>query len=728
MRALLARLGTGPFPSVATRGVVAGRLLAVREGIPDARERTERLGRWLRASEGPMHILLLADLLPPQEVHPLGPEEGSASDEDFGRLAFDLARAGMVGRRMVLVVPGRGAAYTDQALAEAGLGAVVMGVAERASLGGRLLSGEPPERRGPPLSRLASTPDGAWPGTAGGTSPGVGRGQRTLADLALPDGLVVHPDRISGPSGSAVLLYLDGLARDLPAEGLANALVSADAVDVSIRLWPLESETVIRHLTRRLRDLRASRVQSGTGEGDFRVDTAVSDAEELREALYLGQTRMVQASIVLCARGSDDVAARASADTIRLGLARLGFLPRLAFLRQWEALVSMLPGAPDRLGAVHNLTSEGAARLVPSGLVAPSPAGLLLGQDRATRAPVYLDRTRLANPAAVYLGAPGSGKSSLAKMEVLRRAKVAPADRFLVIDPEGEYGRVVAAVPGGLEIDAARPGALRLPLLSGLSDLPPGLRALRAASLLAPLLDAGENDRQLLGDAIEQGIGSGQEDLVGVPERLGPAAAGLARRLRAALNGPLALFAGTSAPGPAVRALSLNLRSVDSTLLPALLPALTETAIGLLEPAARASRGLVWLTLDEFHLFLAHQEGARLLLEMAKRARKRGLVLTAVTQHVVDLLRHPDGRAILAAVELVALFRPGVDLEPFAELFDLSEPERRTVSTLAPGEALVRTPSRTSWVRVALSERETALADTRPAAVVRGRVDHAPLV
>jgi hypothetical protein len=111
--------------------------------------------------------------------------------------------------------------------------------------------------------------------------------------------------------------------------------------------------------------------------------------------------------------------------------------------------------------------------------------------------------------------------------------------------------------------------------------------------------------------------------------------------------------------------------------------------------------------------------GARLLVELAKRARKRGIVLTAVTQHVVDLLRHPDGQAILAACEAVALFRPGVDLAPFAEALRLDGPSVAQAAMLAPGQAIVRVGGRRRLLRVALSPEESAIADTQPIALRR---------
>ena len=285
----------------------------------------------------------------------------------------------------------------------------------------------------------------------------------------------------------------------------------------------------------------------------------------------------------------------------------------------------------------------------------------------------------------------------------------------MIIDPEGEYGPTVDAA-GGNEVDVARPGEIRLPLLTAiLRTGVPAMRAARAASLLAPVVGAASDlARERLARAIQRLLADARPDLAALPDALSGTDPRLADSVAQALAGPLALLVGSDGPPPTLRALSLSLAQVDTTLLPALLPAVTEAAVGHLQTACGQGSGWLWLTLDEFHLYLEREAGARVLVELAKRARKRGIVLTAVTQHLVDLLRHPDGEAILAACETVALFRPGIDVAPFAEALRLDAPAQARAVALAPGQALLQAAGRLRLVRVELSTEETAIADTRP--------------
>jgi hypothetical protein len=685
-----------------------------------------RLGRWLAGIEAPLEVLLLADRLDSAEIHPLGHEYRRALPPDLARLAAAVAAQGVVARRLLFTGPATAAWFSPAVLADLGLDVRALDERQTALVARRLLGAS---REGPDVATWAASVEpltAADGGGAAGRGDGRARdaaleriaaGVRGWRQFALPDAVGVHPRWLATDDGAAVLLYVDGFPRHLPDSGLVEALRVPDGVDLCLRLWPLAGDAVIRYLTRRVRDLRSSR---RVADDDGRVDTAIEDAERLREQLYLGETRLLQAAVILRVAGADPAQALERAARLRSRLGRLGFLARVAVLRQWPALRAMLPGAPDRLGAVHNVTSQAAAVLVPTALVAATNAGPLWGRDRIDHVAVHVDRTALANPAAAYLGAPGSGKSALAKMEILRRAAVAPDDRFVVIDPEGEYTAVVEAIEGGRALDVARPEGWSLPLVPALlPGTAPTLRAVRAATLLGPLVGATDAAAQAtLVRALTQAIVDDHVDVDELPRYLAPLDADLAGRVRRAAAGVLRAVVGVGAPPTGLRAVSLNLSGVDTAALPALLPLLTEAALGHLRPRPPAPPAWLWLTLDEFHLFLERETGARLLVELAKRSRKRGIVLTAVSQHVIDLARHADGQAILAACEVLALFRPGVDVAPFAQAFRLDEAEAARLAELAPGEALVRTGGGQRLMRVALSERERALADTRPPALV----------
>src|SRR2546426_5751975 len=81
-----------------------------------------------------------------------------------------------------------------------------------------------------------------------------------------------------------------------------------------------------------------------------------------------------------------------------------------------------------------------------SGTDLPARAGLLYGVNTATRSAVVIDRFALENHNAVVFATSGAGKSFMVKVELIRA--LLSGTRALVVDPEGEYAAIMAALGG----------------------------------------------------------------------------------------------------------------------------------------------------------------------------------------------------------------------------------------------------------------------------------------
>jgi hypothetical protein len=189
----------------------------------------------------------------------------------------------------------------------------------------------------------------------------------------------------------------------------------------------------------------------------------------------------------------------------------------------------------------------------------------------------------------------------------------------------------------------------------------------------------------------------------------------LADGLEYLLRGPLAMFCRSPQGGSLARVVAIDLQHVDAGFLPVVAPLLTEYLWRRMNgpPSSR-----LWITIDEIHLFLTTAPGRRLLVRLFKRARKRGAIVTGITQNVGDLLGTDDGRAIAAAASRVLLFRPGVaDADLVADTLSLSGAARARLRRLGVGEALWLEGSRCQPVRTLVASHELPLVDTRPGAV-----------
>jgi type IV secretory pathway VirB4 component len=124
----------------------------------------------------------------------------------------------------------------------------------------------------------------------------------------------------------------------------------------------------------------------------------------------------------------------------------------------------------------------------------------------------------------------------------------------------------------------------------------------------------------------------------------------------------------------------------------------------------------LWLTLDEAHLWLRSPAGRDALVDLAKRARKRGMVVTLVSQNVGDFTQSDAGRLILANAGRLVLFRQQLsDLPRLGELLQLSERALDLLRVSRPGECLLLDEHGPIPLRVSLPEEVMPLVDTRPA-------------
>ncbi len=95
------------------------------------------------------------------------------------------------------------------------------------------------------------------------------------------------------------------------------------------------------------------------------------------------------------------------------------------------------------------------------------------------------------------------------------------------------------------------------------------------------------------------------------------------------------------------------------------------------------------LLIDEAWALMQHEEGARFLSSMARRAHKYYLGLTTVTQDVEDFLATPEGHTVLANSSVQILMRQDSStIDVVSRTFRLSAGEREFLLACQKGEAL----------------------------------------
>ena len=530
--------------------------------------------------------------------------------------------------------------------------------------------------------------------------------------VALADGTLVRTFALTGWPPAVSPGWLDDVA------------AGCDAV--AVHLVPVARDDGLRLLRRRLAALTSTAyLDEQAGRlADPVSAVAAEAAEELRDALARGATRLLRTQVLLALSAPDRDELDARTRVLHADLAAM-----LAEARPltWQHALGWR--ATRRGGAAVGwpwrlLDAASVAVTIPHPVGPAGPGtGVLAGVEPESGVPLLVDRFGAHNPTRLVVGTSGAGKSYAAKLELVRQ-RVAGASA-VVVDPEGEFGHL-ADVLGGLTLAVGEePAGLDpvglatrrgLAAAEGLSVLASWAAALLGGSLSA--VDLALLDRALdvlrsdpTGSATAADLLSVVADLSAHPPFLG---ADLAARLAPAAAGTLAsLFAPNpdlADPPPLV---VFDLRAVPARVRPAVMACVLAWAWCETVGAGVVARRLV--VVDEAHLLLDDPPAAELLAQFARRARKYGVGLEVVTQRLSDFLRHPAGEAVLAnAATKLLLGCEDHERAAIVAGLGLTEAEADELRPGRRGRGLLLTPTTRTQVEVVSTEAEHLLAAAGP--------------
>ena len=493
---------------------------------------------------------------------------------------------------------------------------------------------------------------------------------------------------------------------------------------------PTDPARAVVELGQHIRQLRASLLWSNRSQTDGNPydEAALQQAVALREALARGTTRLFRHSVRISVFAASRRELDQHSERLLAELSAQLFTIRRALLEQAPAFRACLPGTALDPGLARNMDTEAVAALLPwfgegSGV---GSSGEVWGVDPERHRLVVVDRFAQLNPHAVIAATSGAGKSFFLK-SILTQGLA--RGRAIVIDPQGEY-RAWCQALGGVYLSPGEDG-LGLALLAPPAGGSDGRRSaghVLGGSLLRLLETLGPPVSEAERAAVFRGVRSWVERDGGAStfptlgdwatriETERGAGCGVALRLRTALEGGLGAIDGSWLPPEDVRLMVFDLRGfLEKT--PHLLPAATLlVAEMVLRRYVDPARPLT-VAVDEAHLLLGAVPGARLLEQLYRTGRKRGVAMILATQSVHDLLGpggSPDAaraaRAVLANASTVFLMRQqnAAETEELARLYRLRPEEAARLLALGRGEGLALVQGQRALVSV---EAPDALVD-----------------
>uniref|UniRef100_A0A7C4Y2C3 DUF87 domain-containing protein n=1 Tax=candidate division WWE3 bacterium TaxID=2053526 RepID=A0A7C4Y2C3_UNCKA len=574
----------------------------------------------------------------------------------------------------------------------------------------------------------------------------IARGMVDIRDIIAPSAIEVDFNHLKIGSTFFRTLFVSGYPRFVGADWLSPIINFDHSLDISMFYYPVKSQGVLDDLKRKITELEAT-VRSDAERGkiaDPVVMAALEDANSLQEQLVKGVEKFFQFSFYITIPAETLEELENISKKLEGTLGSLLLISKKATLQMEQAFQSTVPAAMDKLLVTRNMDTTSLATTFPfTSSDLTSDEGIMYGINRHNGSLIIFDRFSLENANTVVFAKSGAGKSFVVKLEALR--SIIFGTQVLIIDPEEEYRPVCEALGGNyINFSPGSPAKINPFDLSGIAvegqnELGQKLLSLHTLlrlmmGTLSPTEDA-ILDRALIETYRLKGITPDpdtqisneppvMEDLYKV--LLGgaePEARGMAERLEKFIKGSMTgIFDAQS---------NINLganMTVFSTkhLEDALRPIAFYMILDFVWTTIRKDLRRRILIVEEAWYLMQNVDSAQFLFGIAKRARKYYLGLTTITQDVDDFLKSDYGHAIVSNSSIQVLLKQHPSaIDKIAEVFYLSEGEKRLLLSADRGEGLFFAGANHVAIKVMASEDEYKLITTNPEEILKIKEERA---
>lgn len=547
-------------------------------------------------------------------------------------------------------------------------------------------------------------------------------GEQDQLDLISYEGLRELPDHLEIDGHYVRTLFVSGYPFVASSGWLDSLIHFNHSADISYHILEVNALQALPKLNRKITELESTRramIRKGAVIGSDITDP-LDSATELRDKIQRGQEKLFQVSIYVSLRADSLSELDKTTKLLENVLAARLFAIKTARYQQLEALQSVLPRGDDELNQKRNLDSSSAALAFPfmsSELVQES--GILYGVNKSNNSLVILDRFSLHNANSIVFAQSGSGKSYATKVEILRQ--LMQGTRVIVIDPEREYKRLTESVNGTYIKLSARSKEKINPfdlatthrskedlsehaqdLTEVISLMAEGLTSREKAAVDKAILKIYAKKRKsdpLLEDFYKELQALKQDKLCEKLERYvtGSLASVFNAQTNIKLDNRLVIF---------------DIKDLPETLRQIMMMIISN----FVQNQVKAQPEKRLLVIDEGWLLLEHEESARFVAGLVRRARKYYLGVSIISQQANDFLHNDYGRAIASQSSLRILMRQDTTtIKNVVSEFNLSEYEESYLLTCGRGDALIIADQNHVAVGIIASEKEHPLITTNPA-------------
>lgn len=578
------------------------------------------------------------------------------------------------------------------------------------------------------------------------------KGVTALRDFIAPSSIEFSSSYFQIGTRFARTYYMYGYPRQLYTGWLSGMVNLDEIMDLSMYIYPVESQVVLENLRKKVTQLEAG-IQIDSEKGrvrDPQKQAQILDAEEMRDKLQVGEERFFRFGMYFTLYGGSLEELEFVSHKVESMLGQQLVYSKPATAQQEQAMNSIVPQFTDQLQIRRNFSTGALSTTFPfTSADLTQDNGILYGINMHNSGLVIFDRFSLENGNSCIFAKSGAGKSFTVKLEALRSMMF--GTEIFIIDPENEYERMAEAAGGAyvrLSLNSTTrinpfdlpkvvdseeaDNALRsnLVTLHGLLRLMMGgaqaqMQSSGNGGVMMPALAPSEEadlDAALIETYAKAGITNDPLTHTGTPPtiadlydtllHMGGTGPQLAQRLRKYTSGTFAgIFSQQSNININNPLVVFNIRDLEDELRPVAM----YIVLNYIWNKTKSDQRKRLLIVDEAWQLMKYEDSANFLFSLAKRARKYNLGITTITQDVEDFMGSRMGRAIVQNSSMQILLKQSPSaVDVLSDIFKLTSEEKKRLSQFPIGQGLFFAGQNHVHIQIIASPTETGLITTNP--------------
>lgn len=558
---------------------------------------------------------------------------------------------------------------------------------------------------------------------------------KELQDFLAPSAIEIESNHLQINDKYCKTLFISSYPSSINTGWLGIITSLNDTFDVSIHIHPEDTGEVLKDLTSRLARLRAEmseRQEQGKVESPL-LQSAEQEIIQMRDQLQTGQERFFRVGIYVTIYADSEEKLKDLAGELKTRFTNLLMDTREATFKQEKGFNSSLPLAYDQLLATEPLNTSPLSASFPFlSADLTSDSGILYGINRDKNSLIIFDRFSLENANSIIIGQSGGGKSYCAKLEILRSLMF--GTDILIIDPENEYEYLAETVGGSYFYISLTSDHHINPF-----DLPDEIpkdktprevlqeNVIELMGIMKVLIgDLTPEEDSLMDNAIRETYASRGirpetdftdktpptiEDLQNVLENT-EGGESLAKKLEKYTTGRFGGFLNNQTNVDLdSNMVVFNIRDMEDELRPVAMYII----LHYIWKKVRKKLKKRLLFVDEAWWMLEHEDSAKFLFSLAKRARKYYLGLTTITQDIADFTKSKYGEPILTNSSMQILFKQSpATIDKVKEVFNLTDTEKNMLLEVNVGQGLFFAGLKHASIYVTASYSEDQIITSDP--------------